>query len=209
MRQVEIEMVSSARQSGESGQALVEMVVGMVAMMCVFMGLLFVSAMGFQNIQNVISARQSVDENIDSNAESHAGVPISRWDVGDDKMFLTKDDVAVSGIDGSDALYTAEISMDKKEIGDISSLTSFDLKCLKACSAVNAVNVDNVSDQLSSSSFYVYAANLVSEESSNDDPLGNSHLGNDLVNSFSFITNGGKLSLSDKVFMPYIQNPSN
>ncbi len=200
-------MVKPSRRAGESGQALVELAVSMVALMCVFMAVLFVSAMGLENIQNALSARQSVDENLASNPDSHAGVSISRWDTGNDQMFLTSDDEPVSGLDGSSTLYAGELAMDKTAVGDISTLASFELKDLKSCSAVESDYVDSVNSQFSASYLFVYAAGLASAQQSNDDPLGSRKLGDSLKSAFTFITNGGRLSLSDTAYMPYLENP--
>ena len=67
----------------ESGQALTELVVALVGLLAVFCGFLLVSALGTENVRNIIEARESADQKARSGVSSQSNAVFTRhWDYG-------------------------------------------------------------------------------------------------------------------------------
>lgn len=83
----------SREHNNENGQAIVEMVAGLIAIMLVFAGMIFISAVSVDSVRALITAR----ENADAGNSSTAATSISSWDYGEDEIPFSSDDVPISG----------------------------------------------------------------------------------------------------------------
>ena len=94
---------------GCGGQATTELVIGLVALMAVFMGLLQVASLSRDNVENLIEARESADRNVGNGTLGGAGRPIVGWDEGDDGLSFTADDTAAVGTTEDAGLFSGEL----------------------------------------------------------------------------------------------------
>ena len=72
----------------ESGQAFVEMCVGLVAMMLVLVGLIFIASLSSESIRTLISSRENADVGNGSISPNY----INDWNAGADGINFTGDD---------------------------------------------------------------------------------------------------------------------
>jgi hypothetical protein len=95
-------MVIVKQMNCQSGQAIAEMCIAMVAIMAVFLGLIFVGGLGISNIQTLLRAKSNVDNySRSSNPAGYGGDNIYAWDYGSeqrngDGLAFTVDDQAIS-----------------------------------------------------------------------------------------------------------------
>ena len=80
-------------QKNDNGQAFVEMCAGLFAIMIVFLGIMFISSVGVENVKTLITAR----ENADAGNVSVQPRYIKDWDAGDDNILFTGDDSSSAG----------------------------------------------------------------------------------------------------------------
>ena len=81
------------KPNNENGQALVEVCVGLIAIMIVFLGVFFISAVGIDNIRALTTARENADKrNFTTKATS-----IKKVTYGEDGIPFTGDDVYNNG----------------------------------------------------------------------------------------------------------------
>jgi len=79
-------------RQNESGQAMVEMCTGLIGIMVVFSGMLFISGVGVESVRALITARENADAELGSAPASF----ISYWNYGEDEIPFSADDTPVS-----------------------------------------------------------------------------------------------------------------
>ena len=78
----------------EEGQAIVEMAVAMIAIMAVFLAVIFVFAIGSTNIDSLLICRGNADNYSYSQVYGGGGQQIRTWSAGADGRMYTNDDIA-------------------------------------------------------------------------------------------------------------------
>jgi len=94
----------------EKGQAIIELVMSLVAIMAVFLGVIFAFALGKSNVENIIQCRGTADSYAGNGVAGEYGSPIVTWTEGGDGRMFTNDDVAVSGAVDDSSLFLGELS---------------------------------------------------------------------------------------------------
>ena len=178
------------KRKHESGQAIAELCISLIAILAIFVGFLFTVALGVENVQNLIFARGKADQLAANNgATSIGGSPVIAWDYGDDELKFTSDDYAIHGSTRSIETYNNELGND-----DI-TLSELDDSYVKK----------NFSQTIGSPLFY-QAAQLTSYESINKDPLEDKGL-TDMVEVFrALILDTPDFTLKETVYMPRTQD---
>ncbi len=83
------------KKSSQQGQAMVEMVCGMIGIMTLFSTLILFSAVGTERISNLVTVRSNTARSIvntDDTTGTPGGQSILKWNTGDDQMGMTGDD---------------------------------------------------------------------------------------------------------------------
>jgi hypothetical protein len=94
----------------ESGQAIIELTMSIVAIMVVFLGVLFAFALGKINVDNIIECRGVTDSYAGNGVSGDYGRPIITWEAGKDERLFTNDDVPVTGASDDPQLFVGELS---------------------------------------------------------------------------------------------------
>src|SRR3989339_1675061 len=89
----------------EKGQAITEMVIGLIAIMTVFLGLLFMATVGIANIETMLDARSQADQDAYNGTVDPQGISIREWNYGSDEIYFTADDAPVTYFGGLTAGY--------------------------------------------------------------------------------------------------------
>jgi hypothetical protein len=193
---------SRTRRSGENGQAITEMTVGLVALMAVFLGMLAIGALAVVNVQTLISARGEADERAVNGVLSESGRSIIEWSYGTDGLLFTADDRAVRG--GSQPLISFRGEL-------VSDLTTDENESY----IFNPANLDGRGDSytprynfalgLPDLDLFISAANLTSGTTTVADPMGERGLGLDVQRGFQSLVFDGRpfdFSIRETVYMP-------
>jgi hypothetical protein len=94
----------------ESGQAIAELVAGLIALMAVFLGVMFMAGMGIENIRAVMTARADADQAAaEGGGVGAAGRNVRSWDYGRDQLYFTSDDSADTTSFDEPALYRSQL----------------------------------------------------------------------------------------------------
>ena len=170
----------------EDGQAIVELTVSIVAIMVVFLGVLFAFALGKINVDNIIECRGTADSYAGNGVVNDSGRPIAHWDPGKDHNYFTNDDEPVLGANDDPQLFMGELSSD-----------SIDL--------VNGFNYDYVhhnfaTDMNGLSSLFLGMANMTSYKVMTD-PYEIDDI-EDLRGIFSSLVYDSDLTVENSVYMP-------
>jgi len=176
-------------RNSEKGQAITELLASVVAIMAVFLGLLFISALGIENIQCMINARANADTNAANGLIDDSGNPIREWSAGDDGLHFTADDSSTASDADAFAIVANEMSSTDGSFSLISGLN-------------NDYVIYNFVASLPVTPLFLNAANLTSSTETQADPLGARQLG-DLKGAFrSLILNEPDFAISQTVYMP-------
>ncbi|OGV35393.1 MAG: hypothetical protein A2020_06580 [Lentisphaerae bacterium GWF2_45_14] len=181
-------------RKGQSGQAIAELITGILAIATVFLGMLFVSAMGLGNIENLISARSSADLTACSEESSgnSGAVSLVGWNTGNDGLYFTPDDEQLGGGEGDGVSFVNQLVSESPEY-DLSNSVS-----------VGTSNYTSPFCDLDVDPLFVNAGGLVSASATDSDPLGSRGL-SDLKGAFQFLVESDlDISLSETVYMPSI-----
>lgn len=180
----------------EKGQAIMEMAIGLVAVMAVFLGLLFTAAMGLENITSLISARCGADTSAAAGTSGgDSGSAIISWSSGNDGLYFTADDTAVTGTEERTVDFSSQLQTTYSD-------ASFDLT---ETVTVGGNNYSTAFCNLSDSSLFLWAAELTGYLSCNADPLASRELG-DLKQAFaSLLGTQPDFTINERVFMPLVQ----
>ena len=180
------------RRTGQSGQAIAELVAGLLALCAAFLGMLFVAGLGLSNIENLIKAKSSADlmackeqASGTSGAQSLIG-----WNCGSDELYFTADDSPIVGGGEDSSSFVGEM---------VSSDPAYDLT---EPVTIGETSYTSPFSNLELSSFFVNSAGLVSGTESDGDPLDSRGL-NDLKGAFEALL-GTKpdITLTETVYMP-------
>lgn len=102
--------------SNERGQAIAEMTVSMIAIMVVFLAVLFAFAIGSTNIDNLIECRGIADNYSYSQVYGGRGESILTWNAGGDGRMYTNDDVADVGTNDEAELFKGELQSESIDL---------------------------------------------------------------------------------------------
>ena len=171
---------------GEKGQAIVEMTMSLVAIMTVFLGVIFAFAIGDANIKTLLECRGEADSYAGNGAFGDAGMPIATWQPGRDGRMYTNDDEAVSGTNDNPDLFRGELSSDEVDL-----VGGFDKPYVKH---------DFASDLAASSALFLDTADLTSFSKSVD-PMAEVDL-DGLDGAFRSLIYDSEIEVKNSVFMP-------
>ncbi len=179
-------------RAGERGQAVTELVVSLIGILVVFLGLLLISALGIENVRNVIEARAAADRAASSGyVGGDRGQYIIDWDYGPDGIPFTADDVPNTAVSSQGDVFIPQLTDSSGEFSLVSSLNG--------SSYVNPRN--NFAPDLSAVNLFTVAATLSSGTETQNDPLSERGL-SDLKEAVRRFLTGGDFHLEDTAYMP-------
>ena len=174
----------------EKGQAVAEMAVCMIAIMAVFLGVIFAFAIGSTNIDNLISCRAEADNYAYSQVYGDAGTQIFTWNEGPDERMFTNDDQPVYGADYDPDLFRGELQT--AEVDLVNDLNE-------------AQTPNNFAADLADvNALFLKSANLTSYKIVSD-PYVEMEL-EDLRGAFSFLFFSSDLNIENAVYMPIMDD---
>ena len=97
------------KRKSERGQAMAELIIGMVGLCAVTIGLMVVAVLGMSGIRNAISAREKADKNSISGIENNTAQNIATWQDGPDGLTFTNDDVCKNGTAPNSDIFLGEL----------------------------------------------------------------------------------------------------
>lgn len=175
----------------QQGQALTELVICLVALLSVFSGFLLISALGVENINVSILARQNADAKARSGLlNTSSGQAIQSWNVGRDGVEFTKDDSAAIISDTSGSVFTEELKDNTEKLN---------LRSNQSLPEIPDNN--NFALSLDENNLFLMAANLGYNKESENDPLGKRKLSS-LKELIRALIIRGEFHLEDTAFMP-------
>jgi hypothetical protein len=177
----------------EKGQAIAELTISLIGIMAVFVGLLCVSGLGIENIENLINARSEADgKAYRGEIDADTGQSIIDWSYGEDELYFTADDQANSGTDEDGGYFSSQLNNGSLNFSNTVNFGGRDL-------TTNFVDMQ-------STEMFQWAAMLTSGQSRQDDPLGERNL-EDIRGVFSgLMGNDLDFSLEETVYMPVVSN---
>lgn len=172
----------------QEGQAIVEMTVCMIAIMAVFLGIIFAFAIGSTNIENLLSCRTTADDYAYSGVHSDSGRQIRTWTEGnDERMFTNDDEPQYGGIDAADG-FRQELRNDSVDL--VSGLGS-------------GYVVNNFAAELAGvEAIFLRSARMTSHSISTD-PYEHMNL-EDLRGAFRALIFNSDLTITNQVYMPML-----
>jgi len=182
---------------GQEGQAVAELLIGILAVAAAFLGLLFISALGLVNIENLVTARSSADLLSLAEPEGDSGATaLVGWESGNDELYFTPDDKRMSGGEGDGNFFINQL---------ISTDAGYDLT---QPVEIGAGSYSRPFKRQETDQLFVSAAGLVSATQSESDPLAARGL-SDLKDAFKFLLEyDPDFNLTETVFMPSISSSS-
>ena len=94
----------------EEGQAIVELTISLIAIMVVFLGVIFAFALGNANVEGIINARGECDNYAgNGNPQGDSGRHILDWSPGNDERIMTNDDTSIIGGNDYPEFFTGEL----------------------------------------------------------------------------------------------------
>lgn len=173
------------KRRGERGQAITELAIALVAISAVFVGVIFILAVGQANIDNLLTVRGEADESAVSGMGGGAGSPISQWDEGGDTRMFTNDDVSIPLMGDEAALFRGELDNGGYNLAtDLSSVYV----------------PENFARDLPDDRLFLNAADLACGSASVD-PFAYFAI-EDLRGAFRSLIYGGEITISNEVYMP-------
>lgn len=172
----------------EQGQAIAEMAVAMIAIMVVFLAVIFAFAIGSTNIDSLITCRGNADNYSYSQVYGGTNQQIRTWTEGTDGRMYTNDDVAEVGTDDDPDLFRGELKND-----DVDLVNGF---------GVDYVKNNFAADSAASDAIFLTAADLTSS-SLISDPYETMNL-EDLRGAFSTLLYSSDLYIYNSVHMPFM-----
>lgn len=97
-------------KNSEKGQAIIELTMSLMAIMAVFLGIIFAFSIGKSNVENIIQCRGQADDYAGNGVAGEYGSPLLTWTEGNDGRMFSNDDVAMSGTIDDGLLFTGELS---------------------------------------------------------------------------------------------------
>ena len=172
----------------EQGQAIAEMAVSMIAIMAVFLGIIFAFAIGRTNIDNLISCRAVAGNNAYSQVYDNGGQQILTWNEGRDERMFTNDDQAEIGTNDEPEIFIGELQTD-----DIDLINTFGGDYVQNNFASDLANINAI---------FLSSANLTSA-SIESDPYETMNL-EDLKGAFSTLFCSSDPIIQNSVYLPVL-----
>jgi hypothetical protein len=173
------------KRRGEHGQAIAELCIALVAISAIFVGVIFMLAVGQANIENLLTVRGEADAGAISGLAGGTGTPISQWDAGGDGRMFTNDDEPMLVVSNEAALFRGELNSG-----------SYDL-----ATDLSPVYVpENFARDLSDDLMFLHAADLA-RGSASVDPFSYFAI-EDLRGAFRSLIYGGEITVGNEVYMP-------
>jgi len=205
------------RRRKEGGQAMAELAVSLIGLMSVFLGLLLISAIGVESVENSMGARsQAAQDFVDGLvlASNATGQSILEWDYGTDHLQFTRDDspVTASGAyAGESTTYTGELSSSDyiaRATAVNSSLTYDNPYVMASASSegsdhYNINSKNNFADNLSVSDFFLNAAELNESYYATANPLSKRKL-SELAGAMKALIGDFDVTIDDRVYTPAV-----
>jgi len=99
------------KRHSQNGQAMLEMAIGLFAILVVFCGLMFVAALGNDNIECLIDANKDAALGYAQGLTGgSAGTSASEWDAGNDGILYTNDDIIGGAANADASTFTQELN---------------------------------------------------------------------------------------------------
>jgi hypothetical protein len=178
-------------ERGESGQALAEMAVMLIAIMAVFLGLIFAYAIGKKNIASMIDCYGKAGENAYNNVYEDPGTQLLTWTAGADERMYTNDDIPVTGGSDNPQLFRDQFISNNAKVDLNGSFHSDYVK-------------NNFVPQITSGSAIFHIASNLTSASETYDIYEIKEI-NDLKQAFSYLIFSSDVVVSNKVFMPMLR----
>ena len=179
----------------EKGQAIAEMAVSMIAIMAVFLGVIFAFAIGSTNIDNLIACRREADNDAYSSFHNGSGGDqIYTWNEGNDERMFTNDDEPQIGTNDEPEIFKAELQSD-----NIDLLNGFGSAYVQNNFAADLSEINSI---------FLSSANMTSY-SMESDPYETMNL-EDMRGLFSTLFFSSDLIIENSVYMPMLnaENPA-
>ncbi len=179
------------RNHQESGQAIAEFVISLIAILFVFLGVLAIAVLSMENVTCLVTARSEADvaSSLGTSIGGASPEAILEWDYGADGIPFTADDEAVTGMGSESFAQNFDTREDIVEDTGVLSMTLADL-----------AKAGYANGQAGEASF-LSAANLNGYTHTETDPLSKRGLP-ELQKLLRRIVGGGKFVLKDTVFIP-------
>lgn len=166
----------------QHGQALTELLVGIIGIISVFLGFLLIAVLGNEKVTALISARCNADKMSLNGVDSSSAEPIRYWDYGEDKLPFTSDDIPVLSTTDSTRFTNHLRGEMTYHIADVAGMEEaqayFDnLQFTDADHYVADLNIgtnsltENFTSELSGSNIFIVAARLSKGEEQINDVL--------------------------------------
>lgn len=173
-------------RNDESGQAIVEMTVALIAIMVVFLGIIFAFAIGHSNIDTLLECRGMADSYAGNGSFTDGGVPILTWEEGGDGRMYTNDDTPVIGTNDDPDIFRGELQSDEVDL-----VNGFNRSYVEHNFAADIAGV---------SALFLVMANMTSY-SQTVDPVEEMDL-DGLESAFRELIYDSDLTVTNSVFMP-------
>lgn len=121
--------ISKSGHPCDDGQAIVEMCVGLIAIMVVFLGVIFIAGLSISNIKIYLGAKNNAEyASRNDTSVGDAGVAIYSWDYGDytigdrtirDMPFTNKDRIIGVPVNDADNVFNAQITSSHYSYGEV------------------------------------------------------------------------------------------
>ncbi len=179
-------------RKNQDGQAIVEMTVGLVGMAAVLCGFILVANLTTSNIENVLSARGTADENGNMGTIGDNGDAIISWDAGNDNYQYSPDDVAMKGTSEDPNNFKGQLVVQNPDAN------TFNLD-----SSPSYIDSENSVKSLPDTSLFLSAANLIAGSNSMNVSIDEMPLVSALFLDNSSISS---ILLQDTLYMPYMSD---
>ena len=174
----------------EKGQAIVEFTVGIVAIMVVFLGVMFAYSLGKCNVEGIIEARGQAESNAAHGILHSMGEPITSWSAGKDERLFTNDDVPKVGGDDHSDFFAEQLANDQTDL----------------TAGLSSAKSDFAEDVKSQSILFLKMADMTSAKISID-PYDNSSI-EDLRGAFQSLIYSSEMTVDNTVYMSFFYTPT-
>lgn len=140
-------MILSENRKCQRGQATVELVVALVAIVAMISGFFLISQLGMTSVKSILAATENASIQSLQGISQGAPVSIRDWTIGNDNMEMSPDDVPVTGTSEDSTQFTGE-------------LYTYGLNL--------SGSQKNFANDLSASNLFIYAANLTEGSNINE-----------------------------------------
>ncbi len=98
--------------NSDSGQAIVEMSIGLIGIMVIFLGLIFIAGLTISNVKIYLSAKNNAEYSSRNSSDfSGAGDAIYSWNYGADNLpFSADDEIEYVPLNDAETVFSSQIS---------------------------------------------------------------------------------------------------